>query len=136
MSRSLVFPALSALLLLGACATATPYQAATEELHGYENQKIERNRWQVSFGGNALTDRQTVETYLLYRAAELTLQQGFDGANRADRGPIVHGTKSNKCAPNEDIDEVLKIDTVSRRWSPGPLSEGKSAAMGSSTKTS
>ena len=78
MSRSLVFPALSALLLLGACATATPYQAATEELHGYENQKIERNRWQVSFGGNALTDRQTVETYLLYRAAELTLQQGFD----------------------------------------------------------
>ena len=32
----------------------------------------------ITFRGNTLTDRETVETYLLYRAAELTLQNGYD----------------------------------------------------------
>ncbi|MGE3142309.1 MAG: hypothetical protein AB7L65_03220 [Hyphomonadaceae bacterium] len=32
----------------------------------------------VTFRGNSLTDRETVETYLLYRAAEATVQHGFD----------------------------------------------------------
>jgi len=66
------------LLLLGACATATPYQAASDSQRGFADQQIETNRWQVSFAGNSLTDRRTVETYLLYRAAELTDQAGFD----------------------------------------------------------
>ena len=70
--------ALAALAVLGACATATPYQAATDNQRGYANQQIESNRWQISFSGNSLTDRQTVETYLLYRAAELTDLEGYD----------------------------------------------------------
>ncbi len=78
MSRPRLFTALAALTLLGACATATPYQAATDNQRGYTNQQIESNRWQIGFSGNSLTNRQTVETYLLYRAAELTDQQGFD----------------------------------------------------------
>lgn len=78
MSRLSLFPALAALALLGACATATPYQAASDSHRGYANHKIESNRWQVSFAGNSLTDRETVETYLLYRAAELTRQEGYD----------------------------------------------------------
>lgn len=69
---------LAALVLLGACATATPYQAASDSSRGYSNQQIENNRWTVGFSGNSLTERKTVETYLLYRAAELTEQQGFD----------------------------------------------------------
>jgi hypothetical protein len=32
----------------------------------------------VKFAGNSLTGRDTVEGYLLYRAAELTVAQGFD----------------------------------------------------------
>jgi hypothetical protein len=40
--------------------------------------RIEANRWRVTFKGNSLTSRETVEGYLLYRAAELTLQQGYD----------------------------------------------------------
>ena len=49
---------LTALLVLGACATATPYQAATESgARGYSEQQVESNRWQVSFAGNSLTDR-------------------------------------------------------------------------------
>ncbi len=78
MSKTGFFAALSGLVLLGACATATPYQAASGAVTGYSNQQIEDNRWQVSFEGNSLTDRQTVETYLLYRAAELTDQNGYD----------------------------------------------------------
>ena len=70
--------ALAALAVLGACATATPYQAATDNQRGYANQQIESDRWQISFAGNSLTDRQTVETYLLYRAAELTDMEGYD----------------------------------------------------------
>ena len=73
-----LIPALAACAVLGACATATPYQQATNSNGGYENQQIESNRWAISFSGNSLTDRQTVESYLLYRAAELTRQNGFD----------------------------------------------------------
>lgn len=63
--------------LLAACATATPYQPLTKG-QGYAEQKIEGGRYRISFAGNDLTPRQTVENYLLYRAAELTLQQGQD----------------------------------------------------------
>lgn len=73
-----VIPVLVLAVTLGACATATPYQPADNYRHGYNDQKIESNRWAINFTGNTLTDRQTVETYLLYRAAELTDQNGFD----------------------------------------------------------
>lgn len=73
------FFALAALALLSACATATPYQpSATATGYGYSEQQIEPNRARVSFRGNAITDREQVETYLLFRAAELTVEKGFD----------------------------------------------------------
>jgi hypothetical protein len=69
---------MAALAFLGACASPTPYQAADGTRSGYEEQRIESNRYRISFQGNSLTDRETVETYLLYRAAELTAEQGYD----------------------------------------------------------
>lgn len=69
--------ALLATLMLSACATMTPYQPVTDG-YGYTEQRIEKNRYRVSFFGNSRTPRQTVENYLLYRAAELTLQAGYD----------------------------------------------------------
>lgn len=73
--------------LLAGCATQTAYQAAGPgtEGYGYHEQTIEPNRVRISFRGNSLTDRETVDTYLLYRAAELTLQQGKDYFVIADR---------------------------------------------------
>lgn len=73
-------------LLISLCAAAlaacsampTPYQPVGETRWGYDQTQIESNRFRVSFGGNSLTDRETVETYLLYRAAELTVEQGYD----------------------------------------------------------
>ena len=65
--------------LLTACATATPYQpAAKAGASGYTTTQIESNRFNISFAGNSLTDRETVETYLLYRAAELAVNNGYD----------------------------------------------------------
>ena len=78
MSIKSILGSLAALTLLAACASSTPYQEAAKGKWGYDQQQIENDRWSVSFSGNSLTDRQTVETYLLYRAAELTQQQGFE----------------------------------------------------------
>jgi hypothetical protein len=80
----------AALGLLAACATATPYQPAANGAFGFQEQQIESNRVRISFRGNMLTDRDTVETYLLYRAAELTLASGKDYFVVADRDTEEH----------------------------------------------
>jgi len=67
--------------LVSACATATPYQPnipGQAVSGGFSEQRLESDRFKVTFAGNSLTSRDTVEAYLLYRAAELTVQQGFD----------------------------------------------------------
>lgn len=81
------FAPLAALALLTACATATPYQpiGARGASGGYSEQQIESNRFRVSFAGNEFTSRARVEDYLLFRAAELTLQAGYDGFTIVDR---------------------------------------------------
>src|SRR6185437_6045800 len=73
-------PALAlCVLMAAACQTPTPYGPATRPNgDGYTTQQIESNRFRVSFKGNSLTNRQTVDTYMLYRAAEVTLQNGGD----------------------------------------------------------
>jgi hypothetical protein len=68
---------LSTLCLVAACAKPTPYQPANGG-YGYSEQQIEDKRYRVSFEGNASTPRAEVQNYLLYRAAELTVQNGFD----------------------------------------------------------
>lgn len=78
--------ALAAVLLAGAagltaCATATPYQPnipGQQTSGGFTESRIEDDRFRVNFAGNSLTSRDTVERYLLYRAAELTVGQGYD----------------------------------------------------------
>lgn len=76
------WPTVAALFLTGAflatCATPTPYQPVLDSNYGYADRQIESGRYQISFSGNSLTDRQTVEDYLLFRAAELTIQDGKD----------------------------------------------------------
>jgi hypothetical protein len=78
---------------LAACGTATPYQPnirGQKVSGGFSEQRIEANRWRVTFAGNSLTSRETVEGYLLYRAAELTIQQGADWFSIADRDTQTH----------------------------------------------
>jgi hypothetical protein len=82
-TRDLVL-ALPLLGLLAGCGQPTPYQPATDG-YGYSEQQIEDNRYRVSFAGNDLTTADTVQNYLLYRAAELTLDEGYDYFTMADR---------------------------------------------------
>jgi hypothetical protein len=63
--------------LLAGCAAPTPYQAAVDG-YGYSEQQLENNRYRVTFSGNEVTPRVTVQNYLLYRAAEVTVAQGHD----------------------------------------------------------
>lgn len=76
--------------LTSACMTPTPYQpyrpeAASGVHGGYSDQQIAPGRFRVMFHGNELTSRDRVETYLLYRAAEVALDNGFDWFAIADR---------------------------------------------------
>jgi hypothetical protein len=81
-----VLTAALAALALSACATATPYQpAGPNNRNGFSEYQVESNRFRVSFHGNSVTSRETVEAYLLFRAAELTLQNGYDWFETVDR---------------------------------------------------
>jgi len=88
--RALLALGSAAILALAACATPTPYQPLTGSAGGYASQRIEANRYRVFFAGNSLTSRERVENYLLYRAAELTLENGFDSFTIVD-----HATDRN-----------------------------------------
>jgi hypothetical protein len=79
---------LAAATALSACATATPYQPAVQGQAvsgGYTEVRVEANRYRITFAGNTLTSRETVERYLLFRAAELTAQSGYDWFLVVDR---------------------------------------------------
>lgn len=65
-------------LALAACAAdPTPYQPASDG-YGFSQQKIEDNRYRVTFAGNSSTNLDTVRNYMLYRAAEATIESGND----------------------------------------------------------
>lgn len=79
----------SGALLVAGCANPTTYRPATGQgfyRTGYSDVQIEPNRYRITFAGNTVTDRDIVERYLLFRAAELTLQNNYDYFVMADRG--------------------------------------------------
>lgn len=82
--RSLIRSLMLGLFVTG-CTTmpATPYQPyrahSAAGIHGgYSEQQLAPDRYLVRFHGNSLTSRDRVEGYMLYRAADLTVQKGFD----------------------------------------------------------
>lgn len=79
MVRNPLAAMIAAALVLAACETVpTPYQPASASQAGYSEMRIETDRYRVTFRGNSSTDKGVVETYMLLRAAELTLQNGYD----------------------------------------------------------
>lgn len=86
-------------LLAAGCAGPTPYQQV-EDKYGFEDKRLEDNRFRVRFAGNSLTERTVVEEYLLYRAAELTLAEGGDYFRVADRDTEVDTRKRSTAYPS------------------------------------
>jgi hypothetical protein len=95
----------AATLTITACMTPTPYQPEIrgQRIHGgYSEQILSENRYLVTFDGNTLTSRERVEGYLLYRAAELTVQNGYDWFRVAHR--------------QTDRDQRIYIEPAYRPW--------------------
>ena len=68
-----VFPVL---LAFGLAGCAVPYQPMGAR-GGYSERQLGEGYYHVQFLGNIYTERQTVETYVQYRCAELTVAAGY-----------------------------------------------------------
>jgi hypothetical protein len=65
---------------LSACTGPAPYGPKLEGgTTGYTDERLGQNRFRVTYAGTAATPRTTVEDYLLYRAAQVTLAAGYAG---------------------------------------------------------
>lgn len=68
--------ALSALALIGACATSVPYgPAASDGAKGYSVQPIENNRFRITYTDSSM---ELARSRALRRAAEVTVEKGDD----------------------------------------------------------
>lgn len=73
-----VLPLLIAAGLLAGCMIPTLYAPRTEgQRTGYTDRALTQTRYRVTFTGNSVTPRETVEDYLLLRAAEVTRAAGY-----------------------------------------------------------
>jgi hypothetical protein len=64
-------------LVLAGCMTPAPYAPRRPgQVTGYTDRELAPGRWRITFTGNSVTTRETVEDYLLLRAAEVTLAAG------------------------------------------------------------
>ena len=64
-----------AFILVGCATTYTPRGGGG----GYQERRINDNFYRLTFVGNGSTTQETVQTYWLYRAAELAIEKGYDG---------------------------------------------------------
>jgi hypothetical protein len=61
--------------LLSACATAPIYSQKVDGAStGYTDERLAQNRFRVTYTGGGSTVRETVEDFLLFRAAQVTLE--------------------------------------------------------------
>jgi hypothetical protein len=67
----------AAALLAGCMAPSTYGPRAEGAKTGYTDRALTQNRYRVTFTGNTVTPRETVESYLLLRAAEVTRAAGY-----------------------------------------------------------
>ena len=64
--------------LLAGCMAPSPYAPRLEgQQTGYTDRALTQTRYRVTFTGNTVTPRETVESYLLLRAAEVTRAAGY-----------------------------------------------------------
>ncbi len=68
-----------AALTLSSCAASGYVDTRGNWTGGYEEEIVSDGVWRLSYYGNGYTTDETVQTYWLYRAAEITLEHGYDG---------------------------------------------------------
>lgn len=79
MKHTLFAAALSAVLTLAACASAPAYSPAQSTNGiGYTDQRIENDRFRVTYRGGPRMSSAVVQDYALMRAAQVTIEHGAD----------------------------------------------------------
>ena len=79
MKRIIFAAALSAAITLAACASGPVYAPAQSmDGIGYTDQRIENDRFRVTFRGGTRMSSAEVQDYALMRAAQVTLENGAD----------------------------------------------------------
>jgi hypothetical protein len=79
-----------AALAIALAGCATGYQAKGAFSSGYSDVQIDENTYRVSYEGNGFTGKEEVDSMLIYRSADLTVQRGYDWFMMSDKGD---GTK-------------------------------------------
>jgi hypothetical protein len=94
-----------AFVVLAACASApTTYTAAASaDDMGYREQRLETERYRVSFRGNSDLKGPQVEDMALRRAAELTLQNGYQWFQVVSRNTDLAGGRYSPSGPTIGI---------------------------------
>ena len=127
-------------LILSACASPTPYQRNGLS-GGYSEEQTGRRTWVVKVEGNIYTSPDRVQNMLILRAADLTLEQGFqyfrilgwfDVGNRM-LSTVIPGTISSSTyggtivSGNIATTQMQTYGTVTPPsvWNPKPFPEGK-----------
>lgn len=72
------------LLLLQACATTSPYQPANSRGYGYSETQLSDTQYRIDFKAWDVPSGKAVN-YAMLRAAELTLEKGYDWFEAVDR---------------------------------------------------
>lgn len=75
-------------LTLSACASQPAYQAAKDNGYGYSETKLTDTQYRVLFKGRG-SDTTKAMDYAMLRAAELTLEQGYDWFVVANKETLV-----------------------------------------------
>ncbi len=87
------------LLALAACASSQtvygPAAGSAGQAIGYDSLRIEENRWRVTFTAGPDADTARAERLALRRAAELTLESGYDWFELVDRRVETRGSTSS-----------------------------------------
>ncbi|WP_395646927.1 CC0125/CC1285 family lipoprotein [Terricaulis sp.] len=78
-SKSILLPILTiAVLGAPACTTAGYRPQSERSAAGYSETRTGEASWSVEYVGASADSRETVERYMLRRAAEITLENGYD----------------------------------------------------------
>ena len=95
------------LAVLAGCSKPTYYRPA-ENGFGYGEQKIGEARYQVAFGGNHMTRRETAHQYVLFRAAQLADRDGYDYVAVNDQSQRIERYGDLRDRPTERVDRGLE----------------------------
>ena len=96
-----VWTILPVALALAACTTSpTPYQPQADR-YGFSEQRLEDNRYRITFAGNSATPREVVQNYMLFRAAEVTLESGHDYFTVVDQE--IEGSSTGVASPRVGV---------------------------------